>query len=154
MTNPTAKDESTRWFCWGISAIKKFREDYACGDTTYYGISTNDCWWLNGKLIDGWATVGQNGERIRERIDFSHFRNCKDGEVDIYIDCDEGILKICVVGVVGQEKEVHISELNKSGNNDGWVPNFLFGYEGVQQRIRVAVIDAECYGKEIDIVWN
>ena len=152
MINPKINGRGSKWFCWGVSARKRFKSGSACLSKSYYGISTNNCWWLDGR--NTYEKIGHNKEKIREKISFSHFGDLTDGEVDIYMDCDAGILRICVVGMLQEDKEVEISGLDKSGNNDGWVPNLLFGSGGIKQKIQVAAIDSRYYGAEIGIKWD
>ena len=97
--------------------------------------------------------LGENKEKIRAKINLQHFLLEK-GEVDIYLDVDQGILKLCVVGVSGKDKEIYIEGLGNSGNDDGWVPHLLFTTQAREQQIRACKIDPECYGKEMEIEWK
>ena len=144
-----------KFFCWGVSAKRKFGE-YPWSEKTFYGIDTadnNDSFVIDGKSC--YKLVGRNGSKIRKRVSLTHFLE-KKVEVDIYLDVDQGILRFCVVGVCDEDKEVYIEGLRwwPWMNNDGWVPHFLFCGSGTQQQIRACSIDIECYGKELDIQWD
>ena len=145
MINPGQK-----WFCWGIRAKKKLNGD-PWDDQTYYGAGTAPYWNLGGNG----GGIGRNGEKLREQISMGHFlvEKC---EVDIYLDADQGVFKLCVVGISGTDKEVFIDGLRNAENDDGWVPHLLFTRfcDDHQQQIRACKIDSECYGKEIEIQWE
>ena len=139
-----------QWLCWGIRAKKKLNGD-PWMDETYYGAGTGPYWNVGGSSREN----GINGETLRKRIDMKHFL-MKKGEVDMYLDADQGIFKFCVVGISGEDKEVYIDGLDNSENTDGWVPHLLFanGTNGHEQQIRACSIDDECYGQEMEIQWE
>ena len=126
-------------------------DQYPWTKKTFYGVSATNFWNLDGSVI--YKLLGPNGEKIRERIDLTHFLE-KKVEVDIYLDVDQGIFKLCVVGVSGEDKEIYIEGLGGSGNDDGWVPHLLFSGSGLQQQVRACSIDSQCYGKRLDIQWE
>ena len=138
------------WLCWGICAKKKFRNGPWC-HASFYGFATNKYLNLGGQNVN----KGANGEKIRKKIDMQHFL-MKKGEVDIYLDADQGIYKFCVVGIAGEDKEVYIDGLGNSENEDGWVPCLIFdnGTGDYKQQVRACCIANECYGKEIYIQWE
>ena len=139
------------FFLWGISAKKKFSKNpWDC--KSFYGVGTNDYWNLDGEAKFG--RRNKKSGKIRKRIDMQHFK-MKKGEVDIYLDADQGIFKLCVVGIHGEEKEVYIEGLNDSGNNKGWVPHLLFAAASNNgQQVRACSIDSEYYGQKMDIQWE
>ena len=135
----------TRCFTFGISAKKSFGDVYTYYQDTFYGVATNGSWYLNGNLGSG-----QNEEIIRKKIDLAHFEELKEGEIDIYVDDVNGILKICIVGMVSDDKEVFIKGINNCGNKDGWVPHLILDEdtnEGLQN-IQIGQIRKEMYGKK------
>ena len=145
MENPTQG-----WFCWGITTEKKFNKN-PWNHKSFYGVGTGSYWNLGGKEIYGLKS-SMNG-KIRARIGLQHFK-MKKGEVDIYLDVDKRIFKLCVVGACDKEGEVYIDGLVKPPNNDGWVPHLTFASAGPSQQVRVCSIDSECYGKKFDIQWE
>ena len=99
------------WFVWGVSAKKKFIDDGSSFDKlTYYGVSA-----INSLFLNGRESVDADGN-IRREIDVTHFR-ITEGEFDIYLDCDQGILRLCVVGQIEKNLIVEITGLNQSGND-------------------------------------
>ena len=146
MINPNAE-----WFSLGIVRPRE-ESDYDDGikymDLCFYGASTSSQWWLNGKFIFGIDL------RIKEKIGMNHFKVLKDGEIDIYVDPEGGELKMCVVGIAGEDKEVVINGINESENKDGWVLTISFGASSTSIKARVCSIDAECYGKPMEIEWS
>ena len=102
--------------------------------------------------------IGNKGEKIRERVDNTHFRDDIDCKVDIYLNTNDkgGVMRMKQVGDDKQdddELEVEISNLNKSGNNEGWIPHFIFCGWGNEQELRVAKMDPSFYGKLEEIEW-
>ena len=75
-----------------------------------------------------------------------------DGEYDIYVDCDEGILRLCVVGMLEEKYEAEISGLNECDNESGWVPHIVF-LANNNHTFRIARIPNDWYGKPADIPW-
>ena len=145
MSNPGQK-----FFCWGISAKRLNGPPWF--DKTYYGAGTPPKYFcLGGKG----GNTGYNGEKLRKGVKMNHFSK-KRCQVDIYLDLDQGIFKLCVVGISGENKEVYIDGLCNSKNTDGWVPHLFFANisGGHLQQIRACKIDSECYGQKMDIQWK
>ena len=83
-----------------------------------------------------------------------HFNNTRYYEVDIYIDCDKGVFKLCRVGMTDEIYEVQMKGLNKCGNQHGWVPHVEFAVNDGETNIRIAKIDLTAYGQSRQINWN
>ena len=113
-------------------------------------------WYLNGKPISGSDLKGPNGESIREKINCNHFCDGNQ-EIDIFVDCDNGILRIKRVGYSDDTKyEFEINGINRcSENRNGdWIPHFIFSSNyGNGQKISMARIDSSHYGKTRNIAW-
>ena len=143
------KNPDSKWFVWGISPKKKFR-DCSYVERTFWGISLDGFWFLNGESMDGSHPHG-NG------FDTSHF-NRTECCIDICLDVDAGILKFCVVGEADDGKEaviegVFIEDSDAVGVGHGWVPHFNFGSRAFKTQIRLAKIADTFYGKQLDIPW-
>ena len=76
-----------------------------------------------------------------------HFQ-IKNVDVDLYLDVDQRMLKLCVVGVSGEDEEVYINGLCNSENIEGWVPHLLFETVSNRQSVRVGSVDSGCYGRK------
>ena len=136
-----SKNPKKVWFCWGVSAkILMSRYAYSC--QLFYGVSTYDQWWGNGSWLAS-----------HKKNNIEHFQ-FEQGEVDIFLDATNGIFKLCVVGMKGDDKELVIEGMNKSGNKDGWVPNISFGSGAVDQEARICKIETDLYGEKFDIQWD
>ena len=135
-----SKNPKKVWFCWGIAA-KRSINGYAYNDDSFYGVTTYNQWRANGSGID------------QDNFDIEPFK-FEQGEVDIFLDATNGIFKLCVVGMKGEDKEIVIEGLYKSQNNDGWVPNIVFGSGAVEEEARVCEIDSDLYGEQFDIAWD
>ena len=116
----------------------------------FYGASSGGYWTLNSDTTTG--LIGKNNEKIRKRIGLSHFQNVTDGEIDVFVDAGQGILRMCVVGMLSEDYEVEIKGLNGSMNKIGWVPRIIFYHKS--QRFRIAIIDAGLYGQTTKISWD
>ena len=130
------KNPDLSWFVWGISAKKRFEVDYSYIANTFWGISTDNQWF-------------RNGNSSLSAFDTTHFQQ-KECEIDIYLDSDRGLLKLCVVDRL-MRSEVVIDGLRSDG--DGWVPHFNFGTGAVHAQIRLAKIPEAWYGKLVQIGW-
>ena len=148
----------TEFFMWGVSAKKDCGEFGSQNEKTYYGCSNKGLWadwYLNGRRIyEDTRLDGYFGEKIRKKIDTTHFKN-NNIEVDLYLDCDEGIFRLCVVGMeLNDDTEVEIVGLNNSGNKNGWVPNVIFSSKPSELTVRCCKIYSnEYYGKQLEIEW-
>ena len=136
--------------CFGFGISAKIGGWFPWSNKTFYGINSGSCY-LDGKLHGG-AQGPYNGN-IRKWRDLNHFK-IKMGEVDMYLDVDKGIFKLCVVGALNEKKEVIINGLHESGNERGWVPHLLFNANDRAQHVRVGSIDSICYGMKMDIKWE
>ena len=133
------------WFVWGVSAKQKFTESGSSFEQlTFYGITAINSLFLNGK-----KSVDDDGFN-RHNIDVRHFR-MTEGEIDIYLDCDQGILRLCLVGQTERNSIAEITGLNESGNNVGWVPHFVLYNSSI--KIRIAKIPQAWFGKTKSIAW-
>ena len=133
----------------GVSAKRKFRNTSTWEQKTFYGGIAYGHFYLNGKECE---SAGKHGEKIRERIDLSIFHNADNVEIDISIDCDNGILKMVIVGNVGKEKEIYIEGFNNSPNdNIEWIPHLVIGNNS--QKFRICAIQSGHYGMPYDIDW-
>ena len=140
------------WFTWGVSTKKNCGKYGSESCETYYGVSNTGQWRLNGIYITS-GLHGHVNDKIRKRIDMKHFM-WNGIQVDLYLDCDEGIFRLCVVGMeVNINNEVEIIGLNKCGNENGWVPNLIFCFNG-GTTVRCGKIDASYYGEALDIRWH
>ena len=147
MTNPNQD-----FFMWGVSAKREYAPGLSYQAATFYGCSAKTAvWYLNGSYCPIGERNGRCGDKIRKRIDTKHF--AKDNiEVDLYLDCDKGIFRLCVVGMdIDINNEVEITGLNNVGNEDGWVPHVLFIDHSVV--VRCCSIQAEFYGQKMDFQW-
>ena len=136
----------------GVSAKRQFKNGSTWGQKTFYGVIAFGHWYLNGKEYSS-ALTGNNGEKIRERIDLGMFYNTGGVEIDISIDCDNGILKMVIVGNdVKEDKEVYIEGFNNPPNDEiQWTPHLVIGNQ--KQQFRICAISSEDYGKPLDIDW-
>ena len=143
------KNPNMGWLKLGIGPKVKCRygDDRGSG---FYGASTGGYWTLNAVNANG--LTGEDNEKIRKRINLSHFKDVADGEIDLYVDADQGIFRMCVVGMLSEDKEVEITGLNKSNNEKGWVPRIIF-YNKLQS-FRIASIDVGLYGQTTKISWG
>ena len=136
MVNPEKK-----WFFWGISSKESTFLNHSYNDKTVVGM----CSLYYYKPYDG----NNNGANFDPTL----FGNC---EIDMYLDLDLNELRMCIVGKpvsCGAQEAVwyNISDINKSG----WVPHFNFSYRQVgTQKVQVAKIPLEWYGKEANIQWS
>ena len=80
----------------------------------------------------------------------AHFKDAT--EIDVFVDADQGILRMCVVGMLSEDKEVEITGLNESNNKIGWVPRIIFYHKS--QSFEIAHIDTGLYGQRTNILWN
>ena len=99
---------------------------------------------------------GPNGERIREKIKCDHFSDGNQ-EIDVFIDCDNGILRVKRVGYSNDTKhEVDIKGIDKcpENRNGGWIPHFIFPFQGYDEyKITMARVNPSHYGKTRNIAW-
>ena len=150
MNNP-----KNSWFMWGVSAKQKYRDTGSHRGKTFYGCAAGDGThvYLAGSYSTGSIHDSTNGT-IRNKINTKHFAE-DDIEVDLYLDCDDDFFRLCVVGMeINNKTEVEISGLNRCGNQNGWVPHLIFTFEAKSVGIRCCEIDAQCYGKKMDISWT
>ena len=147
------KNPKKKWYCWGVSAKKTMdgTAGFAYYTKTFYGVSTFGQWYLDGKEYSV-GLNGHHGEKIEKRVDMSYFY-VLDGEVDIFLDVTNGIFKLCVVGMK-DDREAVIEGINKSGNDQGWVPNIVFGSTEIEEEARICEIQEELYGEKVDIEWQ
>ena len=142
------------WFMWGVCELKDCGDRGCEGNDTYYGSCSDGSWYLNGRFIaDG--LNGRSGEIIRKNIQTKHFQQ-KDIEVDLYLDCDKGIYRLCVVGYeISDVMELQAIGLNNCGNKNGWVPNITFPLRAKPGlAVRCGKIDPSHYGKKLGIKWD
>ena len=128
--------------------MKEYTDIHPFREQTFYGIETGGDFYVNGS-----ENRCKFGEEMKQKIDMAHFAALKNGYIDVYIDGDSGIWKVCVVGILGDDKEPQINGLKKAGNEKGWVPHFTFYDKSME--LRIASIDYELYGKEHDYIkWE
>ena len=135
----------------GMSAKRQFGNKFSWREESFYGIIAFGSFYLNGTKI----AAGKNDERIRKRIKLSHFYKLTDGhgEIDIAMDCGNGIMKMVVVGMMEEDKEVYIEGLNNGATGDvEWMPHIAIGH--TQQTLRICTIPAMYYGVPMDIDWS
>ena len=135
----------------GLSSNRSFPDKNTWGVQTAFVICFNNYFYLNGKAI--YARDGKNGEKLTRRVDLTYFRK-KNSEIDIYVDADEGIMRIKSVGTKDADNhEVEMLNINNS-NKDGWVPHFVFEQsKDCPQKIRIARINPSWYGQQNEIKW-
>ncbi len=139
------------WF--GVSAKRKFEETYGYYEETFYGVANdviNDSWYLNGKHITV-GNIGENNEKIKDKIKKNFFM-ANNMEIDIYLDVDEGILKMTKTGDVEPDFDAQIDGINNGGNKNGWIPHIAV--QNRFQNIRIAKINPSWYGIKKDIKWT
>ena len=89
------------------------------------------------------SNYAKDEARTRKHRHFG-FKNI---EIDIYLDCDIGELRLCVVGLK-YEGEAHMHKIPMYQNN-GWVPYFVLfqsSYESCEgMTLRIAKIPLEWY---------
>ena len=133
----------------GIIAKRAFQNKSALMVPTFYGIAADGERYLNGD---------SSKNSISNGVKSLFFKLFTDTEIDIYVDPGADKLKMCVVGVYHEDKEVIINGINESGNKDGWVPCISFGYtsrnRSSSMRVRICSIDVGCYGKAMEIDWD
>lgn len=136
----------------GLSANKAFKETNTWNVDTAYLVTFGGNWYLNGRITND--TIGRNGGKIQTRVDLKYFKK-KSSEIDIFLDADQGIMRIKRVGSKDADNhEVEIMNINNS-NTDGWVPHLIFEQsKNCTQKIRIARIDESWYGKEKYIEWT
>ena len=138
MINPDKK-----WCFRGISAKKKDFHAWSYCDREVVGIS------------DDYDYKPFGCKHNKAKFNPSKFGNC---EIDMYLDLDIDELRMCIVGKHGSDQQhaqeaiwYNISDICKSG----WVPHFNFDYYTADtQRIQIATIPIELYGKEAMMNWN
>ena len=129
-----------RWFFWGISPK---RDDYSgpsyIEDDLFGMCADHDC-------------IPTDWKYNHTKFDPSKFGNC---EVDIYLDLDEQELRMCVVGVNGDDNEyAEEAILYNISNDEGWVPHFNFASASInQQKIQIARVPLDWYGEKAEIQW-
>ena len=132
-----------RWCFRGISAKKSNFNPWSYADREVVGIS------------DDYDYKPVGSKHNKAKFDPSKFGNC---EIDMFLDLDVGELRMCVVGKHGSD-EKHAQEAIWQNISNisalGWVPHFNFDYyTAAVQRIRIARIPIELYGKETLMDWN
>ena len=139
--NP-AKD----WLCYGVISMKSPIRLW----TSSYGVSTYSQWYF-GDYLDS----NVHDDCIRDRIEMFHFGQ-EECEVDIYLNCDEGILKLCVVGMkdVKHEAQMTISKLKHDKDQHGWLPQIKLSWPKCQTKVRIAQISVLEYGIPQSIQWT
>ena len=140
----------------GVSGKKKFDQatNTYC-EKTYYGVSNWGNWRLNGREMYSDNLTGDNGEKIRNKINMRHFKD-GDVEIDIYLDADQGLMRMKRVGFEDDDKyEAEFRNINNCPDNkDGWIAHFCFEISrDCDQEIRMAIIDKSWYGDEKEIIW-
>lgn len=149
MNNPD-KD----WFCFGIvrNKIKGKSYFFEGSNNGFYGVSTYSQWYISGNSLHP-----GNDEYIREQIDMFHFGEAE-CEVDIYLDCDEGILKLCVVGLMDEKYEAQmIIPKQKEDKSDcliDWTPHLIFPSFSFGPKIKIAQISLLEYGRHEINDWT
>ena len=125
-----------------------------------HGIGQNNCDWFGQ----------ENNDKHKHHNDCNLQQFCfESGEVDILLDCDHGILRICLVGnkrlidankmldkyIADTSKRIIENEaclwnLQTGDECKGWVPHIILWSAGVQ--CRIAQIDPHLFGvKDVDI---
>ena len=137
MVNPDKE-----WFCWGISAKKRF-PDASQTQQTVYGIKPG------GASYHNW----RNSRHRYNGTDTGHFK-AEQCDIDLLFNVDEGEMKWCVVegDAVVDGKEAVLREVGtreNEQNDSGWVPHFVFGANAKHMSVRVTQIPIEWYGKSI-----
>ena len=110
---------------------------------------------------NGWSTNKENGEIFA--VNNNIYRYCRynkdmvagefnlntnydneryEYEVDILLDCDNNIMRACIVGELNDEQEYVIWNLPQ--HNKGWIPHIQTTYVGLQ--LRIAKMSAKWYG--------
>ena len=118
---------------FGISHMKMY--DKQRSNDTIYGIGNNNKYWpFNPNICK------------RDHVKINRFMNGKNEyELDLLLNCDSKMLKICVVGDEDDDNNAWIMIDDK--NMNGWVPHFEL--EGCLNgpKLRICKIPAAWYGK-------
>ena len=127
------------WFFWGIGPKISDYSHSSYIDEWVRGICARNAYkpwkWKN------------NGAKF----DPSEFGNC---EIDIYLDLDARELRMCIVGVNGDNQFAEEAISYNISTNEGYVPHFNFASASVDsQRIQVARIPLDWCGKKAKIEW-
>ena len=100
------------------------------------------------------ASQGKKGETVKRANMRQHYRVLEDGEIDMYVNAQSGVFKVCIAGDLCDDKEVIFNGIDKSGNEDGWVPAVTFGHTSNSIKVRISRIDEKFYCESLKIEWN
>ena len=141
----------------GISAKLKIAEDdhnyysWLKRAGTFYGISSNGYWYLDGN-----PTKNAPTDTVQNRNVDPYWIMESDAYIDIFVDADLGILRMKPITQIDDHdiSELKIVNINKCPTNPnaihGWIPYFAFNdLYGCKQQVRIAQIDESLYGKQI-----
>ena len=84
--------------------------------------------------------------KIKHIPKMTHFKKIK-CQMDILLNFEEDQLKICLVGLIGNEYEAVIGDIN-SAVGDGFVPQVCFHRDAYGSQVRIAKIHEQWYGIE------
>eukprot|EP01084_Bolivina_argentea_P003852 7282_1 len=122
---------------FAVGSKRAFSED------SVYGIAYN-----KKRKLAIWRPAGNISSR--NKIDLQHFAS-KKCVVDMLLDADNGILKICVVGMCDDEHEAKIWNMATTNLYQRWVPHFTFGSSANGAQLQVTEIYKGYYGKDMNI---
>ena len=126
------------WVTFGVSEKRKFNEGVA--QNTVWGIAYNQCWYAEGHKHSY-----SLHKKYHNQAQLSHFN--QSNEIDIYLDCDKGEMKLCVVGECVDEKEAQFFNMPINAKH-GWVPHINSNHSGFS--LRIAKIFPKMYGKKCE----
>merc|ERR1712154_651844 len=116
--------------------------DDTCGQEGVWGVSCNGCWYPSLDVT-------------HSKIGTTHFYR-PNLEVDILLNLENGELRICVVGMLSEDKEAILYGINQRDNANGWLPHLnIFNngdgdrYDTGGSEVRIAEIDPKFYGQPI-----
>lgn len=126
------------WFFWAIGPKKSYDDDHSYNDKQLRGVCQSRTY---------------NGRHNTSDFDAAKFGNC---EVDMLLDLDKKEFKLCIVGKLeSDEKYTQEAILYDIEVLDGLVPHFNFdSYKKDVQKIQVAKVPIEWYGKEAIVDWD
>eukprot|EP01084_Bolivina_argentea_P280329 479400_1 len=125
---------------FAVSSMSRFVYDSARtanlnqkGSNRLFGVSNNN-----------WMYSRRNNPNIVDNFDLltNYHNNVYEYQVDILLDCDNNILRFCVVEQLNDTNEYVIWNLPQ--HNNGWIPHIQTSNIGLQ--LRIAKISAKWYG--------
>eukprot|EP01084_Bolivina_argentea_P123528 218903_1 len=124
---------------FGISSRKKGKTNKLSHDKIY-GISRN-----NNTNKNYYKPMGHTKTN---KIDLKHFIQNK-CVIDILLNADKGLLKLCVPGICDDNHEALIYDIPINNKCKGWIPYFYFSKKSKNATLSIIQVDKYWYGKKI-----